>query len=94
VPGAPPSENWNSLGVTRRSSAGRPGVALGGVRSLRNPSIRATVAAGRSSINQWPAPGTTASRTSVATLRMTTAWIAPNDFSPPMASTGMVSFVR
>ena len=49
--------------------------------------------AGASSISQWPDPGTTSSVTLVAALRITTASLAPKGFSPPIASTGIVSFV-
>ncbi len=47
----------------------------------------------RASISQWPAPGTIASRTSVAALRINTAISAPNDFSPPTARTGIFNLV-
>ena len=57
-----------------------------------NLRIKATVYAGRSSINQWPEPATTSSWTLFATWRMMTAWSGPKDFSPPTAMTGMVSF--
>jgi len=41
---------------------------------------------------QCPESGTMASWTSLAAKRVTVAIIVPNDFSPPTASTGMVSF--
>ncbi len=41
---------------------------------------------------QCPELGTIASWTFVAAARMTTAVVGPNEFSPPTASTGMVSF--
>ena len=93
MPGAL-SGNLNSPGVTRVSPAERTGWGAGGSRSLRKSWIRAMVNEGLSSISQCPAPGTTASRTFVAALRMTTASVAPNDFSPPTASTGIVNLVR
>ena len=49
------------------------------------------VAAGFSSIIQWPESGTIASFTSVAAKRITVAIIVPRAASPPIASTGMVS---
>lgn len=49
------------------------------------------VASGASSISQCPAFGTTSSVTLSAALRMTMASFEPNDFAPPIASTGMVS---
>ncbi len=45
--------------------------------------MAATVAAGCSSISQWPESGTTACVTSVAAKRITVAIVGPNDFSPP-----------
>ena len=49
------------------------------------------VAAGFSSMIQWPESGMTPSVTSLAAARITAAIPAPNDFSPPIASTGMAS---
>ncbi len=51
----------------------------------------AIVATGCSSISQCPEPAMTTSCTSVAAARITTAMVGPKDFSPPIASTGMVS---
>src|SRR5882672_1695209 len=59
----------------------------------RKSCTAAIVAAGASSISQWPAFGTTSSCTFVAALRMTTATLAPKAFAAPMASTGIASFV-
>ena len=59
----------------------------------RNLVIRVVVASGLSSISQCPAFGTAASCTSVAAFRITSAIVVPNDFSPPIASTGMASLV-
>src|SRR5712671_7230706 len=61
--------------------------------AARKSRTAAIVAAGASSISQWPAFGTTTSWTFVAALRMTTATLAPKAFSAPMASTGIASFV-
>src|SRR6266403_1950763 len=61
--------------------------------AARKSCTAAIVAAGASSISQWPAFGTTSSCTFVAALRMTTATLAPKAFSAPMASTGIASFV-
>ena len=55
--------------------------------------IARMVCVGASSINQCPAPGMTTSVTLSAALRITIASLAPKDFSPPTASTGMVSRV-
>ena len=51
----------------------------------------AIVALGFSSMIQWPESGITPSVTSLAANRITVAIIGPNDFSPPIASTGMPS---
>src|SRR5262249_43752830 len=59
----------------------------------RNARIAAIVAAGCSSMSQWPESGMTTSVTLLAALRMTTASVAPNDFAPPIARTGMASGV-
>lgn len=57
----------------------------------RNPYTALTVVSVASSIGQLPDPGTTSSVTCVAALRITAASLTPNDFSPPIANTGMVS---
>jgi hypothetical protein len=49
------------------------------------------VAAGFSSMTQWPEWGTTPSVTLVAAARITTAIVGPKDFSPPTARMGIVS---
>src|SRR4030095_15814555 len=59
--------------------------------SPRNAVIAATVAAGCSSISQWPELAMTWPVTSLATKRSTSAWVVPNDLSAPIASTGMAS---
>ena len=41
--------------------------------------------------SQWPELGITTPVTSVATKRISSAWAVPNDFSAPMASTGIFS---
>src|SRR5882672_10971282 len=53
----------------------------------------AIVAVGCSSISQWPEFAIMTSVTLSAALRMTMATFAPNDFAPPIASTGIVSLV-
>src|SRR5438445_787761 len=73
--------------VRRRSAASR-------CLMLRKSRMSSTAGVGFSSMIQWPASGTTAPVTSTATLRMEVAINAPKDLSPPIASTGMVSFVR
>ena len=57
----------------------------------RNEVTSATVASGFSSMIQCPEPERCPS-TLVATARMITAIVEPNDFSPPSANTGIVSF--
>src|SRR5438552_18904398 len=59
----------------------------------RNARVAAIVAAGSSSISQWPEFAITSCVTLTAALRITAASLAPNDFSPPTARTGIVSFV-
>jgi hypothetical protein len=49
------------------------------------------VAFGFSSMIQWPEPGMIPSRTLLAANCMIFAIVAPNDFSPPIPSTGMES---
>src|SRR5882672_4034509 len=53
----------------------------------------AIVAVGCSSISQWPEFAIMTSVTLSAALRMMMATFAPNDFAPPIASTGIVSLV-
>ena len=55
--------------------------------------MAAMVAAGCSSMSQWPAWGMTTSVTWVAAFRMTIAWVAPKDCAPPIARTGMGNLV-
>src|SRR5258707_15566406 len=59
-------------------------------RKLRTAAI---VAVGCSSISQWPEFAIMTSVTLSAALRMTMATFAPNDFAPPIASTGILSLV-
>src|SRR5947209_5110543 len=53
----------------------------------------AIVAVGCSSISQWPEFAIITSVTLLAALRMMMATFAPNAFTAPIASTGMVSLV-
>jgi len=79
------------LGEGARSVRQGDRQVLRGRRHLRKSVTSLMVAVGFSSMIQWPDWGTTPSVTLVAAARMTVAIIGPNDFSPPSASTGIVS---
>src|SRR6516225_777173 len=64
---------------------------LNHVFASRKARTMAIVAVGFSSMIQWPESGITPSRTLLAANRMIFAIVVPNDFSPPIASTGMGS---
>src|SRR5262249_62201937 len=57
---------------------------------LRKSSIILMVAAGFSSMTQWPELGTMAVCTLLAAARLTRPIIGPNDFSPPIARPGLL----
>jgi hypothetical protein len=58
-------------------------------RSPRNALRAAIVAAGFSSISQWPESGITLVRTFTATAFANAGMTGANDFSPPIANTGI-----
>src|SRR6266446_2507153 len=68
------------------------GGCLGGM-AYRNFTSASVVSFGRSSEIQWPVFSKTTTLTSVATSFICLASSLPNDFSPPIANTGMVSLV-
>ena len=68
------------------------GGCVGGM-AYRNFTSASVVSFGRSSEIQWPVFSKTTTLTSVATSFIYLASSLPNDFSPPIANTGMVSLV-
>src|SRR2546430_5931889 len=77
----------------RRGELTSPGGTADPTFGQRNLTRASVVSRGRSSVIQWPVSCNTTTVTSVATSFICAASSFPNDFSPPIESTGTVSFV-